>query len=124
LYGADLYGANLYGANLRGADLYGADLRGADLRGADLYGANLGDKKLIGDRPYISVSNIGSRNDTISCFVTDAGVFLKTGCFFGTIDEFESALDVEHDNNDHAQEYRMVVELFKKHAELWSPKND
>ncbi|MGE5622223.1 MAG: pentapeptide repeat-containing protein [Bacillota bacterium] len=149
LGGADLYGANLRGADLRGADLGGADLgdadlrganlggadlRGADLRGADLGGANLGGanlgganlygKKLIGDRPFIQVGPIGSRGDYLLSFITDQGVMLRAGCFFGSRDEFEVKLDAEHGSNEHAQEYRAALALIDKHSELWAPKEE
>jgi len=134
LSGANLYGANLYGANLRGADLGGANLRGADLGGADLYGANLrgadlrgadlGGKKLVGDRPFLQLGPIGSRSDYLLSFITDAGVMLRAGCFFGSRDEFELKLAEEHGSNEHAQEYRAALVLVDKHAELWTPKEE
>ena len=121
LRGANLRGANLDGANLDGANLDGADLRGANLRGANLYGADLGDKKLIGKRPYFQVGPVGSRNDYFQSFITDQGIHLKAGCFSGSIDEFELALDSEHGSNNHAEEYKAALVLIKKHAELWTP---
>ncbi len=117
---ADLRGADLYGANLRGADLYGADLRGADLRGADLYGANLGDAgKLTGDRPYFAVGPIGSRQDVLAAFLTEKGVYLRAGCFFGTVEEFRDKLQGEHGDNVHAIEYRAALMLVEAHFNAW-----
>mgnify|MGYP003640836866 CR=1 FL=1 len=121
LGGADLYGADLSGADLRGADLYCANLRGANLGGANLGGADLGGKKLIGDRPYFQMGPIGSRSDYFQAFITDQGIYLKAGCFFGSIEEFESALDAEHGSNKHGEEYRCALTLIRKHAELWTP---
>jgi hypothetical protein len=135
LYGANLYGANLYGANLYGADLYGANLYGADLRcadlrcanlyganlyGANLYGANLGDAgKLTGDRPYFAVGPIGSRQDVLAAFLTEKGVFLHAGCFFGTVEEFRDKLQGEHGANVHAVEYRAALVLVEAHYNAW-----
>ena len=124
LRGANLRGADLYGADLRGADLYGADLRGANLRGADLYGANLGEKKLIGDRPFLQLGPIGSRYDYLLSFITDKGIHLKAGWFSGSIDEFESALDAEHGSNEHGDEYRAALVFIRKHAEIWTTKEE
>jgi len=121
LGGANLRGANLGGANLRGADLYGADLGGANLYGANLRGANLADKKLIGDRPFMQLGPVGSRSDYLLSFITDKGIYLKAGCFSGSIDEFESALDAEHGSNKHGDEYRAALVLIRKHAEIWTP---
>ena len=124
LRGANLRGANLDGANLRGADLYGANLHGADLGGANLYGANLGGRKLVGDRPVICIGPIGSRNDYLLAFLTDAGVMIQAGCFLGTRSKFELQLASTHGDNKHAQEYRAALVLIDKHAELWTPKVD
>ena len=130
LYGADLRSANLcsadlYGANLCSADLYGADLRsaylyGADLCSANLYGANLGDAgKLTGDRPYFAVGPIGSRQDVLAAFLTDKGVFLRTGCFFGTVEQFREKLEGEHRDNVHGNEYRAALVLVEAHYNAW-----
>ena len=126
LVGADLVGANLVcayldGANLRGAYLDGANLVGANLRGAYLVGANLGDKKLIGRRPILMIGPIGSRSDYFTAYMTDAGVYLRTGCFFGSVDKFRAALKGEHGDSEHAHEYAAALELIACHARLWAP---
>ena len=115
LYGADLRAANLYGANLRGADLRGADLGGANLRGADLGDAG----KLTGDRPYFAVGPIGSRQDVLAAFLTEKGVYLRAGCFFGTVEEFRDKLQGEHGDNVHAVEYRAALVLVEAHYNAW-----
>ena len=140
---ANLRGANLRGANLRdaylcGAYLRGADLRDADLTGADLTGANLtgaylcdanlrgaylGEKiKMVGDRPMLQISPIGSRSDTLHIYLTDAGMHIRAGCFFGPREKFVEALTKEHGENIHGVEYRAALALADAHAELWTPK--
>ena len=111
----NLYGADLRSANLRSANLYGADLYGADLRGA-----NLGDAgKLTGDRPYFAVGPIGSRQDVLAAFLTEKGVYLRAGCFFGTMEEFRDKLQGEHGDNVHAVEYRAALVLVEAHYNAW-----
>ncbi len=120
LRSADLRSANLYGADLGGADLRNADLGGANLYGANLYGANLGDAgKLTGDRPYFEVGPIGSRQDVLAAFLTEKGVFLRTGCFFGTVEAFRDNLQGEHGDNVHAIEYRAALVLVEAHYAAW-----
>ena len=114
---ANLNGANLRGANLRGANLDGANLRGANLRGANLDGA----KKLIGDRPVFTLGPIGSRCDYFSAYLTDKGIYLRAGCFFGTVAEFVDKLEREHGTNEHGREYRVALALIECHARLWTP---
>ena len=107
-------------ANLYGADLYGANLRCANLYGANLYGANLGDAgKLTGDRPYFAVGPIGSRQDVLAAFLTEKGVYLRAGCFFGTMEEFKGKLQDEHGDNLHAVEYRAALVLVEAHYNAW-----
>jgi len=109
--------------NLRSADLRSANLRSADLRSANLYGADLGEfGKLTGNRPFFQVGPIGSREDNLLAFLTENGVYLRAGCFFGTVEEFNSKLSAEHDMNKHAQEYRAALALISTHFEIWGAK--
>ena len=119
LRGANLRGANLDGANLDGANLDGANLDGAYLGGANLRGANLRGAKLIGDRPIIQIFPIGLRSDFLTAFITDRGLLLHTGCFFGTVDKFKTALKNTHGDNAHAQEYLAALSLIETHCKLF-----
>ena len=112
--------ANLRNANLRNANLYGANLYGANLYGANLCGANLGDAgKLTGDRPYFAVGPIGSRQSVLAAFLTEKGVYLHAGFFFGTVEEFRDKLQGEHGDNVHAVEYRAALVLVEAHYNAW-----
>ena len=131
LRGADLRGAYLGGANLGGADLRGADLGSAYLGGANLGGAYLGGANLRGaylrkeikikaiQRPFFQVGPIGQDGRILMAFSTEKGIYLKTGCFFGTVDEFLKNLQETHGNNDHAAEYKSALVLIAKHFEIW-----
>ena len=127
LRGANLGGANLRGANLGGANLSGANLRGANLSDANLRGANLsgaylsGDLRLIGDRPCFQLGPIGSGLRIFEAYITNQGLRLWTGCFFGTRDEFVERLNKTHGNNIHAREYTAALSLIDAHCELWTP---
>ena len=133
LSGADLRDAYLRGANLRGADLRGADLRdanlrdaylsGADLRGADLRDANLRDADLRDAGKITSVDDIlligpiGSRADYTHIYRTDKGIFIKCGCFFGTVEEFASKVKDTHGDNKYANQYLKVIDFVNKYFE-------
>ncbi len=116
---ANLRGAYLDGAKLGGAYLDGADLRGAHLGGAHLGGANLGGAKLIGERPVLQIGLVGSRCDFFTAYLTDQGVKVSTGCFFGAVAAFKERLKKEHGDNRHAREYTAALALIAVHAELW-----
>ena len=124
LRGAYLDSTYLDGAYLRGANLDGANLDGAYLRGAYLDGANLRGSKLIGDRPIIQIFPIGSRGDYLTAYITDKGPFVKTGCFFGTIEKFKEAVKNTHGNNNHAEEYLVAIALIDTHAKIYTPKGE
>ncbi len=117
---ADLGSADLGGADLYGANLYGANLYGANLGSANLGSANLGSAgKLTGDRPYFAVGPIGSRQDVLAAFQTENGVFLRAGCFFGTVEEFRAKLEGEHGDNVHGKEYGAALVLVAAHYSAW-----
>ena len=121
LRSADLRSAYLRSAYLRGAYLFGAYLGGAYLRGADLGGADLRSAKLIGDRPILQIGPIGSRSDYLIAFVTDQGVLVRAGCFFGSLDELSAAIDKTHGDSVHGIEYATAIAMIDAHAELWTP---
>ena len=121
LDGANLAGANLAGANLDGANLARAYLAGANLDGANLAGANLDGAKLLSDRPIIQIGPIGSRCSYVVAYLTDAGVRVSAGCFFGSLDEFRAAVIKTHGESIHAREYAAAIALIEMHAECWTP---
>ncbi len=109
-------GAYLTGANLDGANLDGAYLTGAYLDGANLDGANL-----VGNRPILQIGPIGSRCAYLVSYITDAGIKVRAGCFFGSIEEFEAACAKTHGDNDHGKEYAAAVAMIRAHAAIWTP---
>ena len=121
LSGANLSDADLSGANLRGADLRDADLSDAYLSGANLRGANLSGAYLSGAGKIKSVDDIlligliGSRADYTHIYRTDKGVYVKCGCFFGTVDEFASKVKDTHGDNKYANQYFKVIDFVNKY---------
>ena len=97
----------------RSDDLQGALFRGANLRGGE---------KLIGERPVFMTGPIGSRCNYLIAYVTDKGIRLLYGCFFGDVETFRSKLELTHGDNDHAAEYRAALVMIEKHVEIWTPK--
>lgn len=75
-------------------------------------GANVTDGVLKSSRDYIMVGPIGSRNAYTSFNLTTGTV--QTGCFKGTLDEFEKAIEETHKGNEHAVAYNTVAEFFRK----------
>ena len=118
----NLRSANLRSADLRSANLYAANLYAANLESANLESANLYEGcKLVGERPVFQIGPIGSRCAYLTVFLTNKGIHLRTGCFFGPIEKFREALESTHDGNVHGKEYAAALDLILKHAELWMP---
>lgn len=122
LVGANLVRANLGDANLGDANLVGANLVGANLDGAYLDGANLGGGvKLVGNRPILQIGPIGSRCAYLVSYVTNAGVYVRAGCWFGTLAEFGPRVISTHRDSVHGQEYAAAIAMIEAHARLWTP---
>ena len=56
-----------------------------------------GNAEVCGDVDIIQISPIGSRNDTTTFFRNKENrISVRCGCFYGTIDEFEEAVQKTH----------------------------
>jgi uncharacterized protein YjbI with pentapeptide repeats len=111
---AELQRAYLQGAYLRGANLRGAELQRAYLQGAYLRGTKYSpddDAELL--ERYFTIGPIGSRSDYLQVFVTNKRVELRTGCFTGSVEQFETAVKSTHDSNTHSRDYLAAVEFVK-----------
>ena len=89
-----------------GADLYGADLRGADL------GEEWG--KLEKNTDIFIAGPLGSRSGYTTFFHTNKGIFVRCGCFRGTLDEFVAKVKETHNDNEHARNYLAIVGFVKQ----------
>lgn len=60
----------------------------------------------------LTISPIGSRDGCTTFFRTaDGGISVACGCFRGTIEGFEQAVEKTHGSNKHGQAYRKAIEL-------------
>jgi hypothetical protein len=121
LYGAILYKANLRDADLRGANLAVANLRkadlaGADLRGADLCEAYLRKADLYGAINILSLGPIGSRGDFLYAVNHGDKIMIKTGCFWGYLEEFAKKVQEKHGDNPHGKAYASAIAHIKVFA--------
>jgi len=105
--------AYLSGADLSGADLSGADLSGAYLSGAYLSGANGEKLTLPKDNPVLGIGPIGSRQAHMTAYNTDKGIYIKTGCYFDTIEKFKEAVHEKHKDTKHAHDYMTAIAFVK-----------
>ena len=93
--------------------------QGANLRVANLRVADLGEcGKIQSPSDILQVGQIGSRNGYTTIFHTDKGVFVKCGCFQGTLDEFEKKVKETHQGNKHERDYLALIEFVKVKFEI------
>ena len=102
------------GANLAGANLADANLADAYLAGAD--GQKL---VLVGKRPVLQIGPLGSRCAMLSVYLTDHGIWLRAGCFWGDLSKFNAAvLETHGESGLHADEYHAAIAMIETYAAL------
>ena len=78
-----------------------------------------GNARVCDDADLMWISKIGSRNDTVTFFKTkNLTIGVSVGCFKGTIDEFEKKVETTHGDNEHAQAYKLAIQLAKLRIKL------
>jgi hypothetical protein len=98
-------------------DLSSADLTWVDLAGANLAGANLAGAKLTGATGIWQCGPGGiwqcgpggSRGDILCANIREGVLWFYTGCFAGTADEFEAAVQKTHGDNEYGRYYRAAI---------------
>lgn len=84
-----------------------------------------GDARVWGTNHVLWISPVGSRDDTVTFMRTkDHKIAVSVGCFYGDIDEFEKAVAETHGNNEHAQAYKLAIELAKLRIDLKGEEED
>ena len=55
----------------------------------------------------------GSGGRTAIAYNLDTGIYVRTGCFLGTLEEFEEQVIKTHGDNKHGKVYMLWVEIIK-----------
>jgi hypothetical protein len=95
------------------ADLSGADLSRTNLSGAYLSGAYGEKLTLPKDNPVLCIGPIGSRQAHMTAYNTDKGIYIKTGCYFDTIEKFKEAVHEKHKNTKYSHDYMTAIAFVK-----------
>ena len=62
--------------------------------------------------PFIQINNIGSRGDGCTIYNLERGVYVRCGCYLGSVDEFKDRVTLTHKDNDRFREqYLLSVKL-------------
>lgn len=80
----------------------------ADVHGMAVIAHNA---RIDNNRKYISIDNVGSRNDTVTFYISDNEIFVKTGCFRDTLKEFKKAVKSTHEGSIYEKEYNACINL-------------
>ena len=75
-----------------------ANLSGACLSGANLHGAE----------NILSIGPGGSRGGMLYGVKHETCIMVKTGCFWGTLEEFKTAVEKTHGDNAHGKYYAVA----------------
>lgn len=109
--------ASFVNVDLNGSLFIGSDLAGADFKNAIISGVDFTSCNIVRARNIFSVSPIGSRGDTLFAVKHDTCIMLKTGCFWGTVNQFMRALKETHAGTKYENEYTIAVKLIKVHMQ-------
>jgi mannose/cellobiose epimerase-like protein (N-acyl-D-glucosamine 2-epimerase family) len=77
---------------------------------------------LVGKRPFFAIGPLGSRNAALMAFLTDAGIYVRAGCFWNTLEAFKAAVAKTHGTSDYGVEYQNAITMIEWHAHFWTPK--
>ena len=68
---------------------------------------------------FLCIGQIGSRDDYTTFYLDqDKNIHVSCGCFNGTIDKFEKAVEKTHGDNEYGKQYSLAIEFTRKHFEL------
>ena len=81
-----------------------------------LNGATVGNNANINDTSdYLVIGPIGSRNDKTTFYKGINGIYVHTGCFEGTLKQFEDAVNETHKNNEkYRNQYLSMIKYVKE----------
>ena len=78
-----------------------------------------GEAEILSCNHYRVFGPAGSRNDFTTFFrAKDLKIYVKCGCFLGTIDEFERKVAETHGDNQYAHEYHGYANIARKYIDL------
>ena len=71
---------------------------------------NCTDLQSVQSQPQIyTTGKVGSRYTQTTFVFSEGKIFVRCGCFWGTVAEFELAVNVTHGDNEHGIEYKKEI---------------
>ncbi|MHB1651416.1 MAG: hypothetical protein ACYCVD_02930 [Desulfitobacteriaceae bacterium] len=73
-----------------------------------------GDARVSSRKHIAWFSSVGSENGTLTAYMTkESTIEVTRGCFRGTIDEFEIAVQERHREGQYAEEYLVLIQFIR-----------
>ena len=63
--------------------------------------------------PLLSFGGFGSENRTTYAFNLESGIWIRCGCYLGTLEEFRAQVTKTHNDNQFAREYLAIADLIQ-----------
>lgn len=77
-----------------------------------------GDARVCGNASWLIVGPIGSRDSFTMFLSSEDGIYVSCGCFYGSIDDFEKAVEKTHAGTKHERVYKLAIELAKSRIQI------
>lgn len=72
-----------------------------------------GNARVYDNATWLTVGPIGSRDGFTTFLSGEDGIYVSCGCFYGSISEFEKAVEKTHAGTKHEKDYKLAIELAK-----------
>ena len=118
-------GQNFEMADLSEKDFSGIEIKDGRFDNSSFYNSRFDNsrfdkKKITGRRPFFFISPLGSDARMLMAVSTEKGIYIRTGCFSGSLDDFTAAVKKKHAANEHGREYVAAITLIELHFKLWA----
>ena len=77
-----------------------------------------GDAEVSGDADYLCIKGIGSEFRNTTAYKSKNGIEVNCGCFFGTLQDFETKVKQTHGDSKFAKEYNLFIDMIKLHFDV------
>jgi len=119
IWGGTIWGGTIWGGTIRGGTIRGGTIEGGTIEGGTIWGGTIWGGTIWGGTirggDFLAISPIGSEDGQFTAEITESGeIICNRGCFNGSLDEFEHAVNARHGSNDYAAEYDLVVKIVRQ----------
>lgn len=97
----------------------GSTVEGSRVERSTVDGSRVEGSHVTKSEDVLPLGSLGSREDTLTAiFNQDCGIRVATGCWSGTLDEFEARVREVHGDNEYGREYQAAITFIRALAPL------